>query len=49
MGTKIKSDNKRALLITTLIVLLIIGPAVYLGVALVKEAISMFDYIRGMG
>lgn len=46
LGTKIKSENMRALVITALIVLLIIGPATYLGVALVGEAISMFDYIR---
>ncbi|MCK5125252.1 MAG: AI-2E family transporter [candidate division Zixibacteria bacterium] len=42
----IKSPNLRSLLFTLLIVLLIIGPAVYLGVSLAQEAMSLFDYFK---
>ncbi|MEE9441966.1 MAG: AI-2E family transporter [candidate division Zixibacteria bacterium] len=42
----INSPNLRSLLLTLLIVLLIIGPAVYIGTALVQEAITTFDHFR---
>ncbi len=40
----IKSPNLRSLLFTTLVVILIIAPAIYLGVALAQEAMAIFDY-----
>jgi predicted PurR-regulated permease PerM len=43
---KIKSPGLRSFILTALIVILIIGPAAYLGVALVQEAITMFDNFR---
>lgn len=39
----IKSDTLRAIVITLLVLVVIIGPVTYLGVALVQEAISLFD------
>ena len=39
----IKSPGLRALIVTALIVILIISPAVYMGIALVQEAIGMFE------
>jgi predicted PurR-regulated permease PerM len=43
----IKPDSWRALAVTFLVLIVIIGPIVYLGVALVQEAISMFDVFSG--
>lgn len=42
---KIKSSSLRALILTALVVLLIIGPIAYLAVALVQEAAGMVNYI----
>ena len=39
----IHSATLRSLILTILVVLVIIGPAVYLGISLVQEAITMFD------
>lgn len=39
----IRSGTMRSLLLSFLVVLIIIGPAVYLGISLVQEAITMFD------
>lgn len=44
--TYIKSPNLRSFLFTVLVVFLIIAPAVYLGVALAQEAMSMFDFSK---
>jgi predicted PurR-regulated permease PerM len=43
---RVRSDNLRSLLLTALIVIIIIGPISYLGVALVQEAIVTFDYFK---
>jgi predicted PurR-regulated permease PerM len=43
---RIRSGNIRSLLLTALIVVLIIGPAIYLGVALVQEAIVNLDHFK---
>ena len=42
---KIKSADLRALIMTALVVLLILGPIAYLAVALVQEAAGMVNYI----
>ncbi|MDD4053211.1 MAG: AI-2E family transporter [candidate division Zixibacteria bacterium] len=39
----IKSDSWRAVLVTFLVLIVIIGPITYLGISLVQEAISLFD------
>ena len=44
LKSRVHSDNLRALILTSLIVVLIIGPFTMLGVALVQEAIGMFDH-----
>jgi predicted PurR-regulated permease PerM len=46
LGQHLKSSSLRALILTILIVILIIAPAAYLGVALVQEAIVMFDQFK---
>jgi predicted PurR-regulated permease PerM len=46
MGRHIRSGNTRAGILTVLILFLIIAPSTYLGVALVQEAIGMFDHFR---
>jgi predicted PurR-regulated permease PerM len=46
MERRIKSSGLRAFIMTILILILIIGPAAYLGVALVQEAIGMFDHFK---
>ncbi|MCP4566930.1 MAG: AI-2E family transporter [FCB group bacterium] len=43
---RVKSGNLRSLIMTTLIVILIIAPAAYLGIALVQETIGMFDHFK---
>lgn len=43
---RIKSGSMRALILSALIVILIIGPLSYLGIALVQEAIVMFDQFK---
>jgi predicted PurR-regulated permease PerM len=43
----IKSDTLRAIVVTLLVLIVIIGPVAYLGVALVQEAITMFDHFSG--
>lgn len=42
----IKSGSTRSVLMTALIIIIIIGPATYLGVALVQEAIVMLDQFK---
>jgi predicted PurR-regulated permease PerM len=46
MERYLKSGSLRSLILTILIVILIIAPAAYLGVALVQEAIVMFDHFK---
>lgn len=46
MEAYIKSPNLRSILFTVMVVILIIAPAVYLGIALAQEAIVIFDYSR---
>jgi len=46
LGHRLKSKNLRALILTALIVVLIIAPATYLGVALVQEAVVMFEKFK---
>jgi predicted PurR-regulated permease PerM len=43
----IKSDSLRAVLVTALVIVVIIGPVAYLGVSLVQEAITLFDTVSG--
>lgn len=47
VGKWIKSGTWRALLMITLIVVVIVGPMTYLGVALVQEAVAMFTRFTG--
>jgi predicted PurR-regulated permease PerM len=44
----IRSSNMRSLIMTALVVVLIIGPASYLAVALVQEAVANVDLFRHM-
>ncbi len=46
MERHIKSGSMRAVLMTALIIIIIIGPATYLGVALVQEAIVTLDHFK---
>lgn len=43
----VKSDSLRAVLVTALVVIVIIGPILYLGIALAQETISLFDTFSG--
>lgn len=42
-----KSDSLRAVLVTVLVIVVIIGPVAYLGVSLAQEAITLFDTVSG--
>lgn len=46
LESRVKSGSLRSLILTSLIVILIITPAAYLGIALVQEAIGMFDHFK---